>query len=96
MKGIKTIAIILAILILLITFVYFKIPGIDSKVYDSQLEYTHSLTKAICNETHCRDYEIYCNGEELIKQSPITGAVISIPQNWEDPRNNTLEKGVCD
>lgn len=62
----------------------------------SYSEYTHSWTKAICNETHCQDYEIYCNGNEFIRQSPITGAVISIPSGWDDPREEEIRERVCE
>jgi hypothetical protein len=62
----------------------------------SDYEYDYSLTKAICNETHCQDYEITCKNKEIIKQSPITGAVIEIPQDWQDPRNEELRNKVCE
>ena len=32
----------------------------------------------------------------LIEQYPITGAVIKIPYDWEDPRNETMRNKVCD
>lgn len=51
-----------------------------------KLPYTH--TKAICNETnYCQDYEIECQGNQLIKMSPITGAFAQYSKNWQDPRN---------
>ncbi|MCX6750437.1 MAG: hypothetical protein NTZ83_03195 [Candidatus Pacearchaeota archaeon] len=97
MKITPKIIILSIVLILLIAFISFKISGLDS--YDSNsssaYNYNHSWTKAICNETHCQDYEIYCNGEQMIRQSPITGAVISIPKGWEDPRNETMRERVC-
>jgi hypothetical protein len=96
MKRITKTIIISAILILLIVLVLLNISGLDSDNSNSSLEYTHSWTKAICNETHCQDYEIYCKNDEFVRQSPITGAVISIPKGWEDPRNETMREMVCE
>ena len=84
-------AIILILLIILITF---KTSGFATAEQQSP-EYTSSWTKAICNETQCQDYQIFCNDEKLVRQSPITGAVISIPKDWEDPRNETMRSRVC-
>lgn len=53
----------------------------------NQNYYTH--TKAVCNETNfCQDYEIACNGTEVISTKPITGAVIQHDESWKDPRDN--------
>ena len=50
----------------------------------------YSYTKAICNETnYCQDYEIMCDGGNLISMKPITGAVIQHPNDWTDSRNNS-------
>lgn len=94
MKKTAKIAILTAGLILLIVFVSFKISGSQNE--KSEYDYIHYWTKAICNETHCQDYVIYCNGDEFVRKSPITGAVISIPPDWEDPRNKTMQKRVCE
>ena len=95
MKTITKTVIIAVILVLSVVLISFKISGLDSGDSNSSLDYTHSWTKAICNETHCQDYEIYCNGGEMIRQSPITGAIISIPKDWVDPRNETMRERVC-
>lgn len=92
-------AIIISIgLILSFTFISFNISGFyfNNPDSSSEYEYTNSWTKAICNETHCQDYEIYCNGNEFIRQSPITGAVISIPSGWDDPREEEIRERVCE
>jgi hypothetical protein len=101
-KTTQRIIIIAVILILLIVFFSFKISGFVSANNSidsggkSAYGYTHSWTKAICNETHCQDYEIFCDGDKLVRQSPISGAVIQIPKNWADPRNQTMQERVCD
>lgn len=59
-------------------------------------EFEHSLTKAICNETHCQDYEIKCKGNRLISQNQITGAIIEKPEDWIDPRNETDRDRLCE
>lgn len=82
-------------LILLIILISINISGIASDNSNSSLDYTHSWTKAICNETHCQDYEIYCNKDKLVKQIPITGAIISIDENWKDSRNEEMRNNVC-
>ena len=47
----------------------------------------HSYTKAICNETNfCQDYEIICDGENLINTNPISGASVQNSDDWKDPR----------
>jgi hypothetical protein len=89
----KTVIIVL-VLILLIVFISLKISGYLEE--DSLYEYNHSWTKAICNETHCQDYEIYCKDDKFVRQSPITGAVMGIPKGWEDPRNETMRERVCE
>lgn len=91
------IIIIATIFILLITFVSIKISGFDSSNsnYFFNYSYNHSWTKAICNETACQDYEIYCNGDKFVKKIPITGAVIDIPNGWVDPRNETMRERIC-
>ena len=53
--------------------------------------HTHSFTKAICDSKNlCQDYEIFCKDLEVIKMSPITGAVVQFSESWKDPR--TLEQ----
>lgn len=94
MKNTTRIVLLIVALLILISLLSFRISGFVSN--NSSLEYTNSWTKAICNETHCQDYEIYCNEDTLIKQIPITGAVIEIPENWVDPRNETMRERVCE
>ena len=94
MKNITKIIILSITLVLLVVIVSFNISGGDSN--DSEYNYTSSWTKAICNENSCQDYIIYCNGDEFVRQTPITGAVMSIPENWEDPRDEGMKEKICD
>jgi hypothetical protein len=93
MKRTTRIIIISTILVLLIFFILFKISGFVTG--SSISEYSYSWTKAICNETHCQDYQIFCNKNQLINQTLITGAIIENPENWTDPRNETIIKRIC-
>lgn len=90
-KATKAIIISIILLILLISF---KISGFVTGEVAS--ENVYSWTKAICNETSCQDYEIFCKGNELINQTAITGAIMNIPENWIDPRNETNKERVCE
>ncbi len=58
-------------------------------------EFYSSWTKAICNETHCQDYEIHCKGENLIYQKPIENTIVKKTENWTDPRNESWKKRIC-
>lgn len=61
-----------------------------------KMSYTHSFTKALCNENNlCQDYEITCNEKNIISRSPITGAVVQFPKNWQDPRSEEVKKTFC-
>jgi len=82
-------------LIALLVFIFFRNSGFAT-AEQQKSDYTYSWTKAICNETSCQDYEIYCNEDKFVNQTAITGAVISIPKGWEDPRNETMKERVCD
>ena len=94
MKKTTRIIAISIVLILLIIFISLKISGFATGEVAS--EYSYSWTKAICNETYCQDYQIFCNEDKLVRQTPVTGAVISISENWIDPRNETNINRVCE
>lgn len=75
---------------------YLIIISSSSGNYIAIPKYTHSHTKAICNsENFCQDYEIFCQNQEVIGMSPITGAAIQFPENWEDPRNDKIKNSLC-
>ena len=56
----------------------------------------YSYTKAICDENkYCQDYEIVCNGNEIIESKPITGAAVQQMPDWEDPRDEKIINSFC-
>jgi len=78
------ITILLIILIGILTVLAVNVLGEETSVKDHINEYTY--TKAICTDSYCQDYVIACKGLEIANIEPITGAVIDINSNWEDPR----------
>ena len=55
----------------------------------------HSYTKAVCNETkYCEDYEITCQGGEIVSFTP-TGAAVQFSYGWEDPRDKEAIEKLC-
>jgi hypothetical protein len=94
MKKTISIIIVLIVLFLLVLLISFKISGFASA--ESTYNYSYSWTKAICNETHCQDYQIYCNNSQMINQIQITGAIITLPKGWVDPRNETMRERICE
>ena len=87
----RIILLIFIIGVLSISFIFAK--SLTSK---SNYEYDYSWTKAICNETHCQDYEIVCKNKKIIDQNPITGAVIEISEDWTDPRDEEFRDKFCE
>lgn len=56
----------------------------------------YSFTKAICNDTNfCQDYEVSCNGQELVSMQPLTGAAVQYPLDWNDPRTDEEIYKTC-
>ncbi len=95
MKQLTKVIILLTVLIVLLALLSFNISGFIFNNSSANYEYTNSWTKAICNETSCQDYIIYCNGDEFVRQTPISGAVIDIFEDWEDPRDIEMRERVC-
>ena len=59
-------------------------------------DFQYLYTKAICDENNfCQDYEIVCKGNELISQTPVTGAFLQQDINWKDPRTNEAIEKIC-
>ncbi len=55
----------------------------------------YSYTKAICNQNnYCRDYEIFCNNNKIVKINP-TGNAVQFPSSWKDPRSIESRKRLC-
>ncbi|MCK5624286.1 hypothetical protein KAI04_00400 [Candidatus Pacearchaeota archaeon] len=85
MKKISIFTIVL-ILILTTTLFFLLTNSNNSLSY-----YMH--TKAICNDTNfCQDYMISCDKNKLLMTTPITGAAIQLPLDWQDPRNEVDQK----
>ncbi len=58
------------------------------------LPYTHSSTKAVCDDKNlCMDYEIYCKNENPVRIR-FTGAAVQFPSSWKDSRSEK-EKELC-
>ena len=94
-KMMKKIMILTGVL-MLILIGFLTIISSSPSNYINIPEYTHSYTKAICTEQNlCQDYEIFCKNQEIIGKSPITGAAIQFPENWEDPRDEKIRSGFC-
>jgi len=88
--GFIIIAVLLLIFLIILTLNLDKITG--SAVSDA---HKYSYTKAICKETTCQDYEIVCNGHEIISITPLTEAIIKISKDWHEPRPEKDIKTVC-
>ena len=85
---------ILIALIGILIFLTFKLstPALTGEAV-SKLD-NYSYTKAICDGNSCVDYEIACNGSELVDMKPVTGAVV-LPSDWEDPRDEEMKNKLC-
>ena len=88
---------IIFIEILIISLITILLIGpVQSNYLEIVSEYTHSHTKAICDENnYCGDYEIFCKDKKIVKMNPITGAVVQFAEDWQDPRNPEIKKGFC-
>jgi hypothetical protein len=95
----KEIALLIALLILLavlLTITFFNVEKILSQDLDAQeREYDIMWTKAICNDSYCQDYQIYCKNNEVVHLKPITGAILVIDNNWQDPRTKEFQELMC-
>jgi len=87
-------ALIIALVICIIFLVYALINLASAQEISNNVN-NYSYTKAICEENFCQDYIISCNGTKLITKEPITGAAISLPKGWQDPRERKLVEGFC-
>jgi len=48
---------------------------------------SYSYTTAMCNVSkQCQDYEVSCEGGEVVEMVPVTGAVVQHAHDWTDPR----------
>ena len=92
----RKIVILILILMMIIAgsiFLWWSSQGITGKTVE---EFQYSYTKAICNESNfCQDYQIVCKNNEVISQTPITGAVLQQASDWKDPRDEERINGFC-
>ena len=95
----KNFLFILGILVILIVILFYYSSNVNltGKTIQTENEsnFTHSWTKAICNETHCQDYEVICKGNELVSMSPITG-MVAHSEDWEDSRDEEMQNRICE
>lgn len=94
-KRLKKITILLIAIIILLCLALFIINKNLTGKTIQEIPNTYSYTKAICNSTHCQDYEIYCEKNKTKQIKPITGAIISIDENWKDPRTKKEIERLC-
>jgi hypothetical protein len=95
MKKILLIGLVLMLIFLTSVLLISSFGLIESFSQKSEFPYTHSHTKAICDENnYCEDYEIFCKDKKVVKMSP-TGAAVQYSSNWEDPRDEEIRSGSC-
>ena len=95
-KALILISSLLVIVSLIMSFLIVNLveKGITGSAIDTQIrEYTY--TKAICDENKCQDYVISCSGNNEVSRIPITGAMIQIDSEWEDPRSQEVINTFC-
>lgn len=92
-----TVLLVVLILIFITSIVFLSLNLLKQEITGGIILNHYSHTKAICNETnYCQDYEIVCNGEEIISINPLTGMAIQHSSNWEDPRNESTRNILCE
>lgn len=94
MKKNRLILLLSANLIILVAILLFNISsGLTGKTIESSnANIIYSYTKAICDSNNvCKDYEITCNGKNLVNMTDAKGYAVKFSENWEDPRNQTGE-----
>lgn len=89
-----TMLIILAV-ILIVAIAFLGISLVNAQNQDNSQEKNYSYTKAICKDGICQDYVVTCNGTKLLSTEPITGASVTVPTNWQDPRNQEMIDKFC-
>jgi len=90
---ITSITIMLIILSGIIAFLIMNI--LDSNITGNSIIREYTYTQAICNENQCQDYIIVCQGNTLLSKTPITGAIVDIDSNFNDPRDLKTINNFC-
>ncbi len=95
MKKQLILALSLLIIILILIFLtfYFRTAITGEVTITDSIVNKYSYTTAICdgNKT-CQDNIVECEGKNIIKISPISGAVVQHDKDWQDPRNNNTNE----
>lgn len=85
--------IFLLIILILVFSICLFVSGFMAKTTKTG-KISHSLTKAICEENVCQDYEIACKNKSIISVSP-TGNIVKFPSDWKDPRTYEEINNLC-
>ncbi|GIU68730.1 MAG: hypothetical protein KatS3mg001_580 [Candidatus Pacearchaeota archaeon] len=95
----KNILILLGILLLFnslfLVYFFYKTQNSNNNLKNEEIWYTHSFTKAICNNNFCQDFEVFCKDKTIIEMKPITGAFMQIDKEWKDPRDEETKNRFC-
>lgn len=84
------------ILTIILTVFLSLIPLFTAQSNHVNMLFTHSHTKAFCNENNlCQDYEIVCNNKQVVSISPITGAFVQFSDTWKDARDEEMKNKIC-
>lgn len=84
--------IVLALLAVALIFVSAQMINFEDKKETPQ---KYSYTTAICEGDFCQDHVVVCDGEDVVSTTPITGAAITVPNGWQDPRNAEDTEKFC-
>jgi hypothetical protein len=85
--------IIALIIIGIFGFLFFVLSNIQ--ITGNIVKDSYTYTKAVCNNTNnCEDYEVICEGDEMIGFIP-TGAVVQFSDEWKDPRSKEEIEREC-
>jgi uncharacterized membrane protein len=101
MKTIIKILLILLLVIIIGVAIFFLNKSLTGNIIkiikeNNKTNDKYMYTKALCNESnYCQDNEITCQGNKTISVTPITGAVVQHPKDWQDPRSETDKNKLC-
>lgn len=98
MRKLKIITALLVLTAILIGTLAFGVNynSITGSTAGIEKDYFYSYTKAVCNEKNfCQDYEILCNGNDILNMIPITGASVQFSSDWKDLRDKETRERLC-
>jgi len=92
----KKILLIIALILIAGAIIFFIFTLAQQRLTGASITEKYSFTKAICDESnYCQDYEIVCQGDQVVSTNPITGAAVDYPDDWEDPRTQDQIQKSC-